>query len=849
MKVQQAQAFQPRSKTNRSLTEIKTDAPKDAVVDSVVLSKALTPQGQSWVEMAGLAFTKRDKKSVVHVLKGQTPEQLKALARQYKLQTGRELQADLADNFKGADLVEVSAYARHGRMDEVDSLRHAILDGQSKHALRILNQKTEKELEVMRRSYHAQYGGRMDQDLRAEVEDFRSGRLEILLKGEPDRRTNESEEAFAKRQGEHVAILLKEATTPKSIAMIDLVEQDDVLGTLHGRSPAVLRAAESAFESKTGRKLKSTIEDVLGGTREDIALNYRDDGRETSMEKLRRAFDGNNDEELIRRTLRDLNSDERKKLIAEHGREIRSLFTQLDDEELPEMEALLQKGQVGDVDRLRIAIADGSDKKIVRALCTLSDEGRKEVKADVLLRATMYGELDSEEHKLAGGLLEGRRMSSGEILAHAESSEDFYQAAAAAKTDAEREAVRLQVFATRPDGINVDRLDAHLRNGELTPQQRIMVGEEKEVLKELRGLTEEELKKFRWDNKVREKIFDELDGPEQKEAINLLYRGPLPAHESVNYAVAQDDGKRALEVIKGLKSDEEKRAFLRAYKEKYESEPRAGLDKVLSGMEMREAENALRLTPRTAGQVSDRVRGDMLADRDDNDFGSAFSNGVTDLFSDAGFNMDDQAREVELKARRIRRGQSKDLEGLVSQEASFQDSRRAKALATKKIADIAVPVLTGLVTGGLGTVAAGAGAIGYLALGGASISTRFGLEKAFRGNDFGTVKDYETAAIEQTIDTVATITGAGVGARFLNHGKRTSSVVKEVVGTATTEIGNAVVKGQSINPTKVLTNSFFSGTGTGLMFNMAEAKSFWKARIGDLLEEGIGELPNVDQVL
>ena len=849
MKVQQAQAFQARSKTNRRLTENKTDSPRDAVVDSVVLSKALTPPGQSWTEVVGFAFTKRDKKGVVNVFKGQTPEQLQVVARHYKLRTGRELLADLADNFKGADFVEVSAYARHGRMDEVDSLRHAILDGQSKHALRILNQKTEKDLESMRRSYHAQYGGLMDQDLRAEVEEFRSGRLELLLRGEPDRRSNESEESFAKRRGEHVANLLKEATTPKGVGMINLVEPNDVLDTLHGRSPAVLRAAETAFESKTHKKLGSTIEDVLGGTREDIALNYKDDGRETSMEKLRRAFDGNNDEELIRRTLRDLNPEERKKLIAENGKEIRSLFTQLDDDELPEMEALLQKGQVGDVDRLRIAVADGSDKKIVRALRNLSDEGRKEVGTDVLLRAKMYGELDSEEHKLAGGLLEGRKMSSGELLAHAESPEDFYQAAATAKTDAEREAVRLQVFATRPDGINEDRLDAHLKNGELTPQQRIMVGEEKEVLKELRGLTEEELKKFRWDNKVREKILDELDGPEQKEAINLLYRGPIPAHESMNYAIAQKDGKRALEVLKSLKSDEEKRTFLRAYKEKYVSDPRTGLDRVLSGMEMREADNALRLTPKTADQVSDRVRGDMLADRDDNDFGSAFSNGVTDLFSDAGFNMDDQAREVEFKARRIRRGQSNDLKGLVSQEASFQDSRQAKALATKKIADIAVPVLTTLVTGGLGTVAAGAGAIGYLALGGASISTRFGLEKAFRGNDFGTAKDYETATAEQTIDTLAAFTGAGVGARFLNHGKRTASVVQEVVGTATGEIGSTIVNGQRFDPSKVLTNSLVSGTGKGFMFNMTESRSFWKARLGDFLEEGVGELSNVDQVL
>lgn len=851
--------IKPSSTTSKPINR-KPKGPQPSVnqaqVDSVVLSRSLQPLAH----LGALGHLYQPSKSeVADVLKGQSPEQLKLLHRAYKQKTGRELQAQLQDNFRGADLVEVRALANKGGLSEVDSLRSAILDDQGKHVRRILNQKTGSELSALRQAYKKQYRRDLDSDLYKEFEGSEKSRIKQLLVGEPERARGESLEAFQKRQGQHVARLVTATLKEGEKNPFGIIDSKDLLDTLHGRDKEVLEAAKRAFRSTNNRSLKSAIEDSTKGTTEEIALNYLDDGREDSIEKLRRAFSGNNDEELIRRTLRDQSPEARKALIENHGTEIRKLFTQLDDDEKPEMEALLTKGKLDAVDRLKVAVGDGSDKAIVSSLKRLCKADRKKVLTDGALLTKLYDELDDEEHKDVARLLKTGSMSVEGDLRHARTPRDFYAAASKARTPEDKKRVRELAPMLAFKGVDLEQLETRLEQKELTPGQKIEMSNGDDVLTELRTLKPEVLKGLHKDPAILERVRDELSGAEEKEALQLLRKGSLETHEALDLAIQQEDSSRILTLLEGLKSDNQKQALLSEYRQHKRQDLRTALRNELSSSDMRKADNALRLQPKTVSDVERVVRQDVLRDRDDNSIGSSLSNGLTDVFSDAGLNMDDQAREVEHKARQLKR-QGGSVEPLLTRERVFQDSREAKAKATKKMADIAVPLLSGLLTAGFGSAALGLGTVGNIirtsqaaraTMVGSSVATRLGLEHGFRGNDFGTARDVKTAVTSAAMDTASVVAGAGLGHRLFAANRMQAQVVRDAVGEAGSYIGDTVARDQQFDPTQFVQRALGGGAAASASFPLSESKSFLTRRVGDGLSAGIVEVSkfNVDMVL
>jgi hypothetical protein len=833
----------------------RSNSPELLASDTVILSESARVDAKP--SSLFLALTNdQDKDRLVRTLRAQKPEELDLLKENYQLRHGRPLEEDLKQRFRGADQVEVLAYARQGRMDEADSLRLAIVDKQGRHAARILNQKTEEEVAALRKEYSSRYHRDLDADLKDRFSGGEKERLKLLLEGEPTRRPGENDQSYKARRAEFVARQLESALKPQDELFLIAPRAEEVLDILHGRDPQLLRAVESTFDARNRQTLDKNLRRHLSGTKQEIALNYLDDGRECAIEKLRRAFRGNNDEELIRRTLRSLTPEERKALQDEHSLEIRKLFTELDRDELPEMEALLEKGRLDTVDHVRIAIADGNDRKIISSLRRLSPEERQEVLQDGSLLTGMYDRLASKRHQDAEQLLKTGEMSVRGAIEHAESAQDLYRAAARAQTKEEKahfETMEALMLCAKFD-LSQDRLKAHLERGALSPADRILLGSRKDLLPELRGLSAENLKELKQQPEIAARLRSRLSGSRREEALAILENGPLPTHESLRFAVRHSDSQRALEVLQQLKDNQEKTEALDSYRRAYRSELVGDLDSVMSSRELRQAEQALWLDPNEVEQVSDRVRKAMLRDRDDNSLGSSISNGITNMFSDSGYNLDDQAREVEAEIRRMRRQEHQDLEKLRNKEVSFQDSRWAKAEATRKIADIAVPVLTALVTAGLGSVAVSGLGVARLihscagvrsALVASSVATRLGLEKAFRGNDFGSAKEVRGAVLTSALETASILTGARSGLA-LSRNKVAAEAIRDGVSNSLSVVGQSVVQDTSLHPGMLTLRGLGGVMGQVVPYKLLSSPSFWKKRLGNGVGLAVNEAAKVD---
>lgn len=749
--------------------------------DSIILGGATLPVSPS-------------KKDLAAMFRGQSPEQLAAMKKLYLERNGVSLDQVIESRFDDEDRVELQALSTHGKLRDSDALESALQDDQNNQIHRLLKRRTGRELQEMRSEYHQTYG----KDLDKEVLNGLSGKdrelAKVLLEGEPERGRDESDASLAKRKGDYIARQL-EISTRLELTLYGPLPPNGkrILDALHDHSPEALREAERQYKERTGRDLRETLKDQLTGANEDIALAYLDDGKETPIEKLRRAFDGDNDEELIRRTLSHLTPEQRKELTGSHGVEVAKLFTELNDEETVEMKALLAKGKLDNADRLAVAVADGKDKGIMKAMKSLSAEERQALARDPGRLAATLDALDSNEAEEVQRLLKTGRMSAAGQLRHAETAEEAYQAAAYAKESGETAGLEFVGTVLAPKSgakFSLDRFKAHLEKGQLSPEERIALENDEDRMKAtLRGMSAEELKRVAGSPKAMEQLDDELGKKSMAEAKELLARGPLSVHESMRHAVAQDDEKRVKELLAGLKDDKQKSELLEKYRSSGRSELLNDLRDILGSDDLRHAENALRLQAADGDQVGRRVRDDMFADRDDNGVGSVVSNGLLDTFSSAGKNMDDQAREAEALVRSHKREGGVTLGELQNKEAAFQDSREQMHVERQKIADIAISAVSALVTAGLGGLTISGGLVGQLlraswaargvAVAG-GVGARWGAEALFRGNDFGTAQDFRKSGISAAWDSVTAISGGILGkAAGAGQSSITGSVVKD----------------------------------------------------------------------
>jgi hypothetical protein len=821
-----------------------------------MLTETTRPQlteALSLTPFAGLASS--SKEELEALLRGHSPQDLQAMRKLYLAQNGVSLDQVIDRQFSSEDKVELKALAQHGRVRDSDALESALIDDQNDKIHRLLKRRTARELDVLRSEYKGTYGKDPDSQVLENLKGKDRQLAQVLLTGEPEARPGESREALATRKGDYISKQLEislrhdpmEKTNPKRI-----------LDALHDHSPEALEEAGRLYKERTGNELRDDLKSGLTGANEDLALNYLDDGKESPIEKLRRAFDGNNDEELIRRTLRDLTAEQRKELGTTHKSEVSKLFDQLNDEETVEMKALLGKGKLDNADRLKIAVADGNDKGIVRALKGMSAEERQALAQDKGGLSATLEKLDDDERGDIMLMLTRGRMSAAGELRHAETPNEVYGAAAWAKKTGETGELN-KMMALGPYGtsahkveVSMDRFKAHLEKGELSASERVILENDEDRMKAtLRAMSAKELKEVAASPKALENLDDELGKESMAEVKQLIARGPLPAHESLRHAVIQEDEKRINQLLAELQDDKQRTELLSKYRTGYRKELANDLRDVLSSDDLRKADNALRLQARDGSQVAQRTRDDMFADRDDNSLSSKVSNELLDAFSSAGQNMDDQARETEAKVRAHRRSGEHGIEELRAKESSFQGSREQMHVERQQIAGIAVGVVSGIVTGGLGGLSMSAGMMAHMvraswAVRGAtaagvvstSAGTRLAAEKLFRGNDFGTPKDIEKASLVGAVDGAGAMAGGLLGrAAMLGQSSKaaelTGNIVKDAIKNGGGYLGNPELaqsrEGVASFLITTLGGGLAGGVSTKLEAVMSEKSMFRKA--------------------
>ena len=434
-----------------------------------MLTETTRPQlteALSLTPLAGLASS--SKEELETLLRGHSPQDLQAMRKLYLAQNGVSLDQVIDRQFSSQDRVELKALAHHGRVRDSDALESALTDDQNDQIHRLLKRRTAQELDSLRSEYKVAYGKDPDSQVLENLKGKDRQLAQVLLTGEPEARPGESREALATRKGDYISKQLEislrhdpmEKTNPKR-----------VLDALHDHSPEALEEAGRLYKERTGNELRDDLKSGLTGANEDLALNYLDDGKESPIEKLRRAFDGNNDEDLIRRTLRDLTAEQRKELGTTHKSEVSKLFDELNDEETFEMKALLGKGKLDNADRLKIAVADGNDKGIVRALKGMSAEERQALAQDKSGLSATLDKLDGDEREDVMLMLTRGRMSAAGELRHAETPNEVYGAAAWAKKTGETGELN-KMMALGPYGapehkveVSMDRFKAHLEKG------------------------------------------------------------------------------------------------------------------------------------------------------------------------------------------------------------------------------------------------------------------------------------------------------------------------------------------------------------------------------------------------
>ncbi|HLL54244.1 MAG TPA: annexin, partial [Myxococcaceae bacterium] len=128
-----------------------------------------------------------DKSGLQGLLEGKSPEQLRGIQDAYKAQTGKSLDAELAQRMSGKDLEVTRGLLGTGTVPEAQRLDYAMSGaGTDEDAIkRTLAGKTPEQISQIRDDYQRRYGRPLDADLHGELGGRDEFQVDQLLKGKP----------------------------------------------------------------------------------------------------------------------------------------------------------------------------------------------------------------------------------------------------------------------------------------------------------------------------------------------------------------------------------------------------------------------------------------------------------------------------------------------------------------------------------------------------------------------------------------------------------------------------------------------------------------------------------------
>lgn len=641
-----------------------------------------------------------DEKGVLDTLYGKSPKEIEQIKTEYKEQTGKSLEDALKSELSGSDEVRALAVLKQGRIKPEDDLRAAMkgVGTDEKGIFRSLEGKTPEELGQIKADYQKTYGRDLVKDLKSELSGGDQVKAMALLEN------GKMSDADTLRQA-----MAGMGTDEKAI-------QD----VFKGKKPEELAAIKKDYNQKYG-DLDKDLKSEMGGNELAETKSLMSNGELSAAEQVNKAVRGfGTDEASIMETLDGLSPEKlaaaKTEYQEKYGRSLeQDLRSEMSGRDLDKALLLAKNGKLDLAERVHFASAGmGTDNAaLFKALENASPEERANLEQSYKAK---YGgsALDTIKSELSGG----DEKKAMHLLKHG-------------KLNLEQ---TLDVAMTGMGTRETEIFDAL---GKASPQEREAIQQDPQMMQRLRS---------------------ELGGNDLERAELLLKNGSLTREEQLHFATDRlgTDETAIHEALKGLNPEE--RLELQAnYKAKYGKDLMGVLKSELGSRDMWQAEDALAQPPRNLRERIDRAEIRAARERSSGSPAANASDTVMDAFSDTGYRIDQELRELKAFAQGAKRGDITMLQADKQMSASeakldklvqeYQTEKDAVADTVANIATVSVAAAATAATGGLAALPAAA-----LIAGSAGV-TKAATHKLLVGNSYDMIgmdgaKDFLTGAGE-----------------------------------------------------------------------------------------------------
>ncbi len=631
-----------------------------------------------------------DKKAMLAAMRGKTPEQIEAMKAAYKAKTGRDLDADIKSEMSGDELVEAKGHLSGDPvLSAVAELRNSggTFSGDKDKMMAVLNNPhlTSEQKQKIYDEFESQTGKSLTDFFKSElsakdaaemkaklgdvkVEVFDPTKPPALEPGEKAPDPKEAEKAAAALRGAMDGIGTDEAK---------------IFETLKGKSPSEIFAIRKAFKDHYNIDFDKALESEMSGTELAAAkAQLKADPVKAAAAALVDAADGlGTDEKRIHDTLEGIKDPEQRRKVAEEfeRRTGTSIKQMLKDEMSGNDKDLAVAYAEGDTTKaaaikLEQATHGGFLTDIADGISDTAGVDRK------YMRDGMKGAM---EFSAVGQVL--KLKNGGEAtLSFSTDSAKMYEVLASIEDPAEREKVRLmykertgedldKFIEKKMSGAEKDVCQAYLAGDTATAAAAQMKEgaesfwgtDEKSIYKQLGGKPEWQRKQIiaaynakyggEGGQSFDAMLADEMSGLDLEKAKMLAKDGKVPPEFELEYAMdgIGTDEDAIKNALKG-KSQKEVDAIRVAWNKRHPNGPSmdaAIKDEMPDGRDGFEVEMMLEGEPQPGEpnyekRMLERAERKYKFDRSD-----ALSNGVMDVFSDSGKDLDREHEKLaELKA-------------------------------------------------------------------------------------------------------------------------------------------------------------------------------------------------------
>jgi LysM repeat protein len=641
-----------------------------------------------------------DEKAILDTLHGKSGAERKAIAEQYKKDTGRSLKSDLKSELSGADEVYALATLKKGKIGPEDKLRAAMVGSgtDEKSIMKTLEGKSREELMQIKEDYKKSYGRTLYTDLKQELSGDDWTQAKALLQ---DGNVSDADKLKMAMQGL--------GTDEKAINNV-----------LEGKTKEQIGEIKSEYNKKYG-SLDKELKSELSGERLAEVQSLMENGKLSPAEKINQAVRGfGTDEDKLLKTLDGLSPDERKEAKIEYQKKYgKTLASELKEElsgnTLKKAEILLDNGKMTAAEKIHFATkgAGTNVNEVMEALEKASPAERKNLEAEY--KAT-YGQ------SLKG------------------------------------------LLKSELSGRDEDKALLLLENGKLSPQQKAEVAmdgigtRETDLFNALESASPAERKAMMNDEKFMDKLTSEVSGPDLERSMLLLNNGKLTREEQLHFAMegAGTDEAAVHKALEGL-SPKEREEVKSNYMNKYGRTLESDLKSELGSRDLWKTEDALAPEPVTLRERLDRAETRAARERNSGTAVGTASDKIMDTFSTSGFEVDQSLREYKSmmkKAESSPEAAAKMGPRLVAGEnkidaatAEYQKEKDEVADAAAEVATMAAAATAVAATGGMAAPAA------LAIVAGTAGATRVATKKLVTGNSYDLVgadgaKDFAIGAAE-----------------------------------------------------------------------------------------------------